>query len=47
MTQTLVSDFLIAIDRLVVDYEDQGIPFQDLLADLKEYCEICEDLDGE
>jgi len=46
MTQTLVSDFLIAIDQLVVSYEDQGIPFQDLLVDLKEYIELCENLDS-
>ena len=45
MTQTLVSDFLIALDQLVVSYEDKGVSFQDILVDLKEYVEICENLD--
>lgn len=45
MAQTLASDLIIKIDQFVVELEDQGIPFQEILHELVEYVEICKELD--
>ena len=44
MAQT--SDLIMTIDEFVVELEDQGIPFQEILTELIEYVEICKDLDA-
>lgn len=45
MAQSLASDLIIKIDQFVVELEDQGTPFQEILAEIKEYVAICEMLD--
>lgn len=45
MAQTLASDLIITIDQFVVELEDKGIPFQEILSEIKEYVAICEMLD--
>ncbi len=45
MAQTLTNDLIIKIDQFVVELEDKGIPFQEILSEIKEYVAICEMLD--
>ena len=45
MAQQLASDLIIKIDQFVVELEDEGIPFQEILSELIEYVEICKSLD--
>ena len=45
MAQTLASDLIIRIDQFVVELEDQGVPFQEILSELIEYVEICKAID--
>ena len=42
-----MAELILRIDQFVVSLEDEGIPFQEILTELKEYVEICKDLDGE
>jgi len=39
-------DLIIRIDQFVCELEDEGIPFAEILPELREYVEIAEDLDG-
>ena len=43
---TLKRDVVFLIDRFVEDLERQGYEFDDILDQLKEYTEICEDVYG-
>ena len=45
MAQTLTNDLIIKIDQFVVELEDKGISFQEILSEIKEYVAICEMLD--
>lgn len=45
MAQTVTNDLIIKIDQFVVELEDRGIPFQEILSEIKEYVAICEMLD--
>ena len=39
-----MADLIIKIDQFVVQLEDEGVPFQAILEELKAYVEICDDL---
>lgn len=40
-------DLIIKIDRFVVQLEEEGFPFTEILAELEEYVAICQELDGQ
>ena len=41
----MATDLILKIDQFVVELEDQGIPWQEILHELREYVEICKELD--
>lgn len=41
----MATDLILKIDQFVVELEDQGIPWQEILNELREYVEICKELD--
>jgi len=40
-------DLILRIDDFVVGLENEGVPFNKILAELKQYVEISEELDGQ
>ncbi len=41
-----MAELIIRIDEFVCQLEDEGIPFEEILPELREYVAIAEDLDG-
>ncbi len=39
-----MADLIIKIDQFVVSLEEDGVPFQEILKELREYVAICEEL---
>ena len=40
-----MADLILRIDQFVVQLEDEGIPFEEILTELTEYVAICKELD--